>query len=504
MDFPEPQTPTARRRWGFAAAGVAGVALALYAVLLAWNVGAVAAGSDSSGYMNHARLLASGRLHVPPRTIPGLPPASMPPMLYVPLGFKPDAKGESLYPTYPAGLSLFILAASPLTGWPHAGDAVIILHSLAGLLATFFLCRTLGLGRPLSAFGAALIGSSPLYLFLSVQAMSDVPSLAWTGLAVAAALKSRGRAPWALLAGAALAIDVLLRPTNVLAFLPVLFALGASPRRWGYLVLGGLPGGAFFCAHSLAAYGSVAATGYGDTFFAFRWTFLAPTLVHYVVWLPALFTPLVVLALGLPWVGAVSPRVRWVLGAWVLAYAAFFSVYQSTHEFWWYLRFLLPAAPALVGSALLVLRELGARANSNRRSAVFRAAVAVAAVSSGTALRALHPLAVGKLELRYATVAAWMERNVPPDAVCLTKQASGALFFYTPFTFIRWDVVDKTNVATIESAVRRAGRPLYAVLFPPEYTDAHVLDAVMPGHWTTVGRVEDVRIARRDFDLPPN
>ena len=35
--------------------------------------------------------------------------------------------------------------------------------------------------------------------------------------------------------------------------------------------LGGLPGAVFFGAHSLAAYGSLATTGYGDTSTAFTW-----------------------------------------------------------------------------------------------------------------------------------------------------------------------------------------------------------------------------------------
>jgi hypothetical protein len=501
MDFPEHQTPPARRPWALAPAALGVLALAIYAVVLARNAGAVAAGSDSSGYMNHARLIASGSLHVRPRAIPGLPAASMPPMLYVPLGFRPAANGDGMVPTYPSGLPLFVLALEPVAGWRHAGDAAIILHSLAGLLATYFLCRTLGLGRPWSALGAAIIGLSPLYLFMSVQAMSDVPSLAWTTLAVIASLRSRERAAWALLAGAAMAIDVLLRPTNVLAFAPVAVALGASPRRWSLLVVGGLPGAIFFFAHSLAAYGSLAATGYGDTFFAFRAAFVPPTLLHYARWLPALFTPLVALNLGLPWAGLASPRTRWLLAAWILAYAAFFSAYQSTHETWWYLRFLLPAAPALAAGALLVLRTLLSRAGAGPRgtAAGLACAAAVAVACSSWFTWTLSPLAIGKTEMRYEVLADWLENNVPLDAVCLTKQASGALYYYTQFTFIRWDVVDKANAGRIESAIQESKRPLYAVLFPLEFNDAHVPDAVMPGHWTKMGTVGDVLILRRDF-----
>jgi hypothetical protein len=95
-----------------------------------------------------------------------------------------------------------------------------------------------------------------------------------------------------------------------------------------------------------------------------------------------------------------------------------------------------------------------------------------------------------------------MRRNVPRDAVCLSMQASGALFYYTDFTFVRWDFVDKGNVGRIESAIQGSRRPLYAVLFPFEYSESRLPGSVMPGRWSEVGDVEDVKIMRRDFDAP--
>ncbi|HXQ80986.1 MAG TPA: hypothetical protein VN775_06730 [Opitutaceae bacterium] len=504
MDFqnaPTPPSPPARRR---AAAGAALLFLALYAVLLIAHVGAVAGGSDSSGYMNHARLLASERVHVPPRIIPGLPQADAPPFLYVPLGFKPAWNGDGLVPTYPAGFALFVLALKPLAGWRHAGDLAIILHSLAGLVATYALGRMLGLGRNWAAFGAAIVALSPLYLWSSLQAMSDVPSLVWTTAAVLAALKSRERAAWAVAAGGAIAVDVLLRPTNVLAFAPVAVALGASPRRWMLFIAGGVPGAIFFCAHSAAAYGSYLATGYGDNTSAFRAGLVPATLLHYARWLPVLFTPAAALVLGLPWLGGETVRSRWLLGTWVAVFAGFYSAYECTHETWWYLRFLLPAVPAIVVGGLLVLRALLSRApalaDPGRSVAALAAALALVAGISFWATRDLHALSIGKAELRYGRVADWMTSNVPPGAVCLTMQASGALFYYTQLTFVRWDVLDKANIGKVESAIRNSRRPLYAVLFPFEIEQLGALERLMPGHWSQVGKVQDVTIWRRDLE----
>src|SRR5208283_4617148 len=192
----------------------------------------------------------AGRVHLAERTIPGLPPPSAASYIYVPLGFRPARDGSGLVPTYPSGLALFIIAMKAVAGWRHAGDLAIILHSLAGLVATYAVCRAVGLGPPWSLLGAALVAASPLYLFMSLQAMSDVPSLCWSSFAVLAAIKSRERSAWALAAGAAAAVDVLLRPANLLVFVPLAAALGLSPRRWVLFVAGGAPGAAYFAAHS--------------------------------------------------------------------------------------------------------------------------------------------------------------------------------------------------------------------------------------------------------------
>jgi HAMP domain-containing protein len=503
MDFPHAQTTARDAGHGRAAAGAALFCLAAYCILLMLKVGAVAGGSDSSGYMNHARLLASDRVHVAPRLVPGLPQSDAPAFLYVPLGFKPAWNGDGLVPTYPAGFALFILAFKPFAGWRHAGDATIVLHSLAGLVLTYGLGLSLGLGRRWAAIGALIIAASPLYLWSSLQAMSDVPSLAWTTAAVLAALKSRENAPWALAAGAAMAVDVLLRPTNALAFVPAAVAIGMSPKGWILFLLGGLPGAIFFAAHSASAYGSILSTGYGDSFFAFSSRYVPETLLHYARWLPAVFSPVAALVLFLPWLGRARSPGRLVLGSWILVFGGFYATYVCTHETWWYLRFLLPAAPAFVLGGLLVLRQGLARVpaglDPGRSSAAFAVAAALTLVYSGWWVRDLRALDIGKSELRYGEVADWMQTHVPADAVCLAMQASGSLFYYTHFVFIRWDALDATNVGRIDAAIRKSGRPLYAVLFPFEEDESAVLEKRMPGHWDRVKKIEDVTIWRRDF-----
>ncbi len=115
------------------------------------------------------------------RVLPGLPANLTPPYLYVPLGFKPAPDGSGrLVPTYPPGLALMLVPAAKVAGWKHAGDFILILHSLAGLALTYLLGRLVGLSRTWALAGVwPSWRQSPLYLFMSLWAMSDVPAMVW-------------------------------------------------------------------------------------------------------------------------------------------------------------------------------------------------------------------------------------------------------------------------------------------------------------------------------------
>jgi hypothetical protein len=434
MDFPDAQTPPARPSGG-ARPPWRLLALALYALLLvARNVGAVAGGSDSSGYMNHARLLASGTGPCPSRTVAGLPQADAPPFLYVPLGFKPAWNGDGLVPTYPTGFALLRPGLEPLAGWRHAGDLTIILHSLGGLAATYALGRMLGLGGSGPSSARSSSPEPALPLLVSLQAMSDVPSLAWTTLAVVAALKSRERAPWALAAGPAIAIDVLLRPTNVLAFLPVAIALGLSPRRWILLIMGGLPGAIFLPSTARRPMAAISDDGLRRQLHRSSAAASSRDPRHYARWMPAFsrrwWRSFAVCR------GSGGRRCARA-GSWGHGSSRSSRSIRSTST---------PTRPG--GTSLPAAGRAGAggrqppcpsvapfaRAAALRPGSfgvAFAAALAIVAALSWWSIRDLPALSIGRSELRYGYVADWMLENVPSDAVCLTMQASGALFYYT-------------------------------------------------------------------------
>ena len=470
------------------------LALGIYAWTLGSRLGAHAAGSDSSGYLNQARLLERGEVATAPRSLDGVPPHEAAPFLYVPLGFRPVSfDPPAMAPTYPTGLSLLVLAAAKLAGWANAPNWIAALHGLAGVLVTYALGRCVGLTPRWSTLAAAMIAVSPLFIFMGLQAMSDVPALVWATLAIVCAETSRRSSiGWAVAAGAAFGLAVLLRPTNALMLVPLAIAFQQAWRRWLAWVLGGLPAALFLAWYQHAAYGAIFTTGYSGITSAFKPGLFWPTLVHYAKWLPLLFSPLVVLIVALPWVPTHQRRTALLLGTWFVLLAGCYAFYDHTHETWWYLRFLLPAAPALIVAALLVAQAwlAGRRWSEAVRTVAFTVALLALIIFGAWQTKRLHAHHVGLQERLYPMACDWARRNFPPEAMVLAMQVTGALQYHTTFGFVRWDHASAGDAARIRAACEREGRPLYAILFAFEETDA--LNAWSPEAWDKIGQVDQV------------
>lgn len=473
--------------------------LLAYAALLAHFIGAVAGGSDNSGYFNEARLFSHLTVHTQPRALEGLPPAGAPPYLYVPLGFKPAPGNPSrIVPTYPPGLPLLLVPAARIAGWRHAGDLALILHSLAGLALAFALGRMFGLSAPWSLFGCAVLAASPLYLYTSLQALSDVPATVWATAAVLAAWKSRERANWALPAGLALGVAFLVRPSNFLVALPMLIAFGLSPKRWLLAAAGAVPGIAAWMAINHAAYGGYLESGYGAIGNEFHAGLVAGTLKFCIRLLPRLLGPTIMAAPAVVLVGRLGARRAAVLASWILAYVAFYSAYRWTREDWWFLRFLLPAIPALIVCGLLVVQACFERLRPSLQPALMRTLagflVAASLCAETAQTLALDAWAIGRGEQKYVRVADWLRANLPRNSVIVASQFSGALFFYTDFTLLRADQIDAATARRIQEAARAAKRPVFGVAFP--FEQGLVMKAA--GRWSIVTGIDDILILHYD------
>jgi hypothetical protein len=470
---------------------------AVLAVILVGHVYAAAGGSDSSGYMNLARLLAHGHIRVAARTLTGLNGKDFPDYLYTPLGFHPH--GMTLTPTYPVGLPVMIAGSAVLFGWQQAANVVIVLHALAAVLLVCAIARELSLGWR-GAFAACVcLAASPLFLYYSVQNMSDVPALTWTCATAWAALRARQKPMWAALAGAAFSIAILIRPTDILLAPALAIAWWPLLRpRTLYGILGGLPLAVGLALYSWHAYGSPWSTGYGDAASLFRWANVGPSALNYVKWLPLLFTPGVVLFLIL------FRRPTWkaaFLAAWGTAFLFFYLWYFHTHEAWWYLRFVLPAAPALILGAIWVLRPITAAIRARDRALV--AALAAILITDISVAYAFHlpVLSSDQNERAYFETMSWVDQHLSEESVLVCMQASGAAFYYTPCAVVRWDQIERPQWDRIAQAAAQDHRPLYAVLFP--FETAPALRGRTPGNWKPLANLRGIAVWQWAGPVPP-
>ncbi len=494
MSNPNPPAPAPRPSRRLVWLGC--LALALYAWFLAHHGTVVAGGADSSGYFNSAKLFTEGRLATPLRVPPEfLDGGNFEPLHFLPLGFMPAADRSILNPTYPTGLPLHLAPAAELLGWEYGAHVVFIGAALGAVWLTYLSARSLGLTPVLAGAGAIMLGAFPVFLFTAVQPLSDTLATAWALAAIYSGLRAaEGRNGWAVTSGAALAFAVLVRPSNLLLAPALLVLIGWDWRRWFRFGLGGVPGAAWQAFYNQHLYGHALRSGYGNISESFGIHFAGPTTLHFAKWL-AMLLPSVVLVLPLATLTQRGFRRRELLGL-ALAFGAIagcYAFYEVSHEVWWCLRFILPGVPALVLAALLGVEAL-ARGPGQRWPVTFRpiAAGALALWAVGASWYWSPRLSIYLMrhyEQAYADGVIAAKQQLPTNAAVLCEAFSGALYFSTEFTVMRWDQINTDAFKRYSAAAARTGRPVCAVLFDSEQEDAFRRCA---GEWTRIGTVRNV------------
>jgi 4-amino-4-deoxy-L-arabinose transferase-like glycosyltransferase len=316
--------------------------------------------------------------------------------LFIPLAYHPVYQDGVLTaqqaPSYPVGFPLHLAAGAALGGWQHAPFHVSPLLGALSVLLIFLVGRQLGLPRAYAYAGAILLAVNPNVLLFSMLPMSDAAAMFWSLVAIWAGLRARQTERWALCAGAAFGVAVLVRPTNTLLLAPLVFCLPLQPKVWLRFVAGGLPLAAIFCAYNWAALGHPLIPGYGADFVKNAFTFggVFNRFGAYVYWVSVTMTPLLLLG----WMGvALDRRVVWreraLLVAWFGVFLVFYAIYDLYPE-WTDTRFLLPGYPGLILGALLVTRDLLENWWSGRRWMGWAVGVLLLAVTFGVAARFVH------------------------------------------------------------------------------------------------------------------
>jgi hypothetical protein len=485
---------------------VCAAAAAVLVFSIAWNTRA-AGGSDSSCYVLQAEAFAHGQLRLTDSLSAVLPGAT--PAMFAPTGFVPSRIIPfTAVPICGPGLALAMTAASVVRR-----DAVFLVVPLFAALTvwlTFLLGRRLDDGVT-GASAALLLATSPIFLYQSVQPMSDVPAAALWLAALTATARDDQRGQ--ILGGVCASLAVLMRPNLALIVIPLAFLsfrlkaettetnfsvrLRAETTELGFVVsafrrnvlflLAMAPGLAVLAWLNAARYGSPMASGYGSADALFSVAHVGSNLARYPRWLFETETPFIAAAALAPWWAGRNPaRLRLVLvslAAIVLTLGTYLA--YTVFDDWWYIRFLLPALPpAIVLSVAVLLRAVSwlppsafARsASADRRSLGGgwsggrtrpAAAVILCVALCGWRLhvaRTHHVFDLQALESRFGVTGRYVSKSLPETAVVLAVQHTGSVRYYGGRSTIAWDAVAPGSLDATIAWLRGHGHPAFIVL----------------------------------------
>ena len=435
-----------------------GAAAAAISVGMAIHYGIFAAGgADAYGYVSQAASWAAG--HV----VTANPLAALEPSMggaVAPLGYRLAPSPGGIVPIYPPGLPLAMAIALALGG----ANAVYYIVPILGGLAVWCTYR-LGarVDRPLTGMIAAiLLAFSPIFVFQSLEPMSDVPVTAWWMLAWL--LASRPGTAAVLGSGLAVSAAVVTRPNLVplaLVLVIVVAAIGPRVRRLALFAAGSIPGCLFIAWLNARLYGSPLDSGYGSAEFLYAWSHWQPNLRHYFEWLIDLQSPGILIGLIAPFVTGIRHRFAMLAfaGA-LLACYLWYLVYDT----WPFLRFLLPALPILFILSSAVVVRLVERLPVAFRTALVFVLCTLLPIWYVVKSDSLKVFAIQRAEHRYVVVGESVGRSLPQNAIVLSVIQSGSVRLYGDRLTVRWDMLDPHQLDTSVQALRSRGYTPYLLL----------------------------------------
>jgi hypothetical protein len=402
-----------------------------------------------------------------------------------------------------------------ILGWDIGPFLVSPIAALIGLFLVYCLARQFGLSRSYALAGAAILAAFPVYLFMAVQPMSDLLACVWGTAAVLAGLLARKRSGWAVLAGAAFGMGFLVRPANILLLLALVLALPFKPKIYVKFILGGVCFGIFHSILNHVLYGSMFTTGYrGELLGQLGTKDLLPRFLFYCRWFVKMLTVLVPLAWLLAGLDRkVAFKDRLLLIFWFLPTLVFYCLYQPFNS-WTLVRYFLPALPALILSALFVLREAMdyfshkiqasrgtsqlPRLHTKKILATWPKVVAgllfLLVVSTEISqVKKLKLLDVNEFESVYKLSCLSVKKTLPEKSVIVSGQMSGALAYYTDFLPCLWDQLQPEQFSLIYERANQRGYSIYALLFPSEENE---FQKYAPGAWEKIENFQFVSLWR--------
>ena len=449
------------------------VLAAAIGVIAVWQTSWTASGSDAYAYVTQADLWLAGNLTVPVPIANEVPwPAPL--STFVPFGYTAVAHESAIASAVGPGLPLMMAAMKATAG--HAALFLVVPVTAAILIwATFAIGRQIGSAR-LGLGAAWLVATSPAFLTMIKEPMSDVPAAAFWALATWKVLDDSRFS--AALAGVATAIAILIRP-NLVPLAAVLLACIVWQRRHarrGDVVRA-------VCAFSACVvpaclsiawindtlFGSPLASGYGATGQLFSITNVWTNVVRYGGWLGDTQTPLVfigLLALVVPserlWPTMELRRAAGVLASLTIAVCAIYAFYIP-FDAWGFLRLLLPCWPAMCIGTAAVISAMSQLAGSRAR-AVEAVAIVVLGLYTGVTAARLRVFPDSEGERRYATIAELVRQATDPSSLILASIHTGPIRYYAGRDTMRFDLLNEEWLDRAVTWLTEHGRHPYILI----------------------------------------
>ena len=459
------------------AAAAAVAVLALGFTRGAWYAG----GADAYGYISQADLWAKGELRYdePLRQEFDWPYASR---ALAPLGYLPAADGHSMVPIYAPGLPM-VMAVFQIAAGPTAVFWVVPLLSALAVWCTYLMGAGLA-GRLVGASAAVLLATSPTFLFHTlIMPMSDVPATAWWALALASSLSPRRGAP--IVGGLAVSLAILTRPNLApLAVFPALLLCmnglrdrsrrRAALRRGLWFAAGAVPGVLAVAALNNHLYGSPLTSGQLLVNPPFSLDHVPANMSGYSRWLIQTQTPLVLLTFGAPFAMRVreTPAVsaasdsRVIIWAWlgfIAIVAASYLVFMKV-DGWIWLRYLLPAFPAMFVLMAGTLAELFVRLGQGVRTVGVGLVIALLASHGVSLARGEHAFDLAPGEAKYELAGRFIAEQMPARSVFLSMRHSGSIRYYSGRPTLLYEVIPPQELDRAVADLRARGYQPYLVI----------------------------------------
>jgi len=433
-----------------------------------------ASDTDPYGYVSESELIAHGTLRVDQRFALTLPFRNAP-AAFAPAGYKLAPVDGFIVPTYPPGLPLVMAALLRVTG---QRGAVYYAVPLFGAV-TIWLTALLGtrVYSPLAGvLAAVLVATSPSFLYQVTQPVSDVPAAAWTTLALLLALHER---KWArLTSGLAASLAILTRPNLVVLALVIAglhlwqTAFGSErreERRGAPLLLfiaGLIPGCIALAALNQYLYGSPRGFGYAPFGELYEWSAVLPNLDRYPRWLMQTQTPFVLLGLLAPLFARRHRASLWLLLTFAAAlFLSYLPYGVFGREEWIYVRFLLPAYPALIALSVVAGLSLADRLPHRKTTLLYGFVAVVVAVALWQAREAVRrgAFVTYLVEQRYLDVARYVA-GLPRDAVVIASLHAGSIRHHAGQLTINYRGLHPRALDDAIAALDARGERVYFVL----------------------------------------